>query len=346
MSQIALTLLERRAALERFGYSEREAEFLCLAGLHGGYFLRRQYACFLGTSDGGNVTQLIEKALNLGHAEAATYKSNVHIYHLAARPFYAAIGQEDNRNRRRKEAITIKTKLMGLDFVLAHPDKEYLTTEQEKVAFFNERFSVEPHELPVKHYAGRGEITERYFVEKYPIFWLPSPEPASPPVVSFCFVDPGLAGVVGFETFLSQYGSLFSNLHDFEVIYVAAKEVLFPEARTAFQRFSDRCWTSAKSLDLSADLPKILEYFEARRLFEAKEFASFDRAKLIRFRDQQVAYGSRKIEALYKRWKTGGSLNGLGNLEPKRGLQPGNVGHFSTYLLDYSYDLFGSLTSH
>ncbi len=113
MTQLAMTNLERQAALERFGYSEREAHFLCLAGLHSGYFLRRQYVDFLGGQDGGNVTQLIEKVLDLSHAEAATYRANTHIYHLSARPFYAALGQEDNRNRRRKELFTIKAKLMA-----------------------------------------------------------------------------------------------------------------------------------------------------------------------------------------------------------------------------------------
>src|ERR1700730_9956359 len=148
MSQIALTNVERRQALERLGYSEREAHFLCLAALHGGYFLRRQYAQFLGCQDGGTVTQLIEKILDLRHAESATYKANTHIYHLSARPFYASLGQEDNRNRRRKELVTIKAKLMGFDFVLDHQDKEYLATEQEKVRFFQEAFQVESSTLP------------------------------------------------------------------------------------------------------------------------------------------------------------------------------------------------------
>ena len=48
-----MTNAERIQALQRLGYTEREAAFLCLAALHGGYFLRRQYAQFLGREDGG-----------------------------------------------------------------------------------------------------------------------------------------------------------------------------------------------------------------------------------------------------------------------------------------------------
>lgn len=346
MSQLILTNHERKAALEAFGYTEREAHFLCLAALHGGYFLRRQYASFRRGPDGGNVTQLIEKVLDLGHAEADTYKANVHIYHLAARPFYAALGQEDNRNRRRKELVTIKGKLMGLDFVLAHPDKEYLATEQGKCSFFQDVLHLELQHLPSKKYASQGRPAERYFVEKYPIFYSPSPQPACPPVVSFCFVDPGLFGVVAFETFLSHYSDLFAHLRVFAVIYVAAKEVLFAKARSTFERFASGRPAATDWIGLHGSVAKILEHFEARRLFEAKEFASFDRAKLIRFRDQHEEYSGPEIEALYERWKAGERVDWPTNSGPKQDPPRSNLGRFSTYLLEHSYDLFGNVTTY
>ena len=105
MSQVQMTTEERTRALTRFGYTGSEAGFLCMAGLHGGYFLRRQYAEFLGRQDGGTVGQLIEKALDLGHAHASTYGGRTQVYHLSARPFYAALGQGDNRNRRRRGCV-------------------------------------------------------------------------------------------------------------------------------------------------------------------------------------------------------------------------------------------------
>src|SRR5262245_16778944 len=119
MSQILMTDAERHYALRRFGYTEQESAFLCLAALHGGYFLRRQYAQFLRRHDGGTVTQLIEKTLALGHTKASTYRQKIQLYHLCARAFYTALGQADNRNRRRHQTDAIKNKLMGFDFVLA-----------------------------------------------------------------------------------------------------------------------------------------------------------------------------------------------------------------------------------
>ena len=73
MSQIRLTNAERMQALQRLGYTDREASFLCLAALHGGYFLRRQYGQFLGHSLGGTAAALIEKLLAKGHVQVATY---------------------------------------------------------------------------------------------------------------------------------------------------------------------------------------------------------------------------------------------------------------------------------
>jgi hypothetical protein len=345
MSQIALTNLERIQALQRLGYNEREAEFLCLAALHGGYFLRRQYAQFIGNQDGGTVTQLIEKTLGQAHAEAATYRANTHIYHLDARPFYAALGQEDNRNRRRKETITIKAKLMGLDYVLAHPKHEYLATEQEKIEFFQETFQIERQNLPTKRYASRDQITDRYFVEKYPVFHSPSLDPARPVVVSFCFVDPGMAGISGFETFMDRYADLFAALREFAVIYFAEGDALFGKARTAFDRFSGG---TRKGNNGACDTKtqQMLVYFEARHLYETRQLALFDRAKLVRLRNQRQEFSGPEIEALYERWNTNGRVAVLESLAPKEPPQTSRSGTFSTYVLEHSYDLFGSLTTH
>src|SRR6185503_63503 len=97
-----------------------------------------------------------------------------------------------NRNRRLREPATIKNKLMGFDFVLASRQHEYLATEQEKVDYFTETLQMDRLLLPAKRYASKGQVTERYFVEKFPIFLSPSLKASRPPVVSFCFVDEGM----------------------------------------------------------------------------------------------------------------------------------------------------------
>src|SRR5579863_4099649 len=204
MSQISLADSERVAGLGCLGYTEREARFLCLAALHSGYFLRRQYREFLARDDGGSVAQLIEKALAREHVRVFTYHHKTQVYHLGARPFYTALGQPDNRNRRWHEPITIKARLMALDFVLAHREHFYLATEQEKLDYFTKTVGIDRDTLPGKLYrsALNGGNTARYFIEKYPLFFSEplSPGHPTPPVVSFGFVDEGAVTWSGFET--------------------------------------------------------------------------------------------------------------------------------------------------
>src|ERR1700730_15708152 len=129
MSSVSMNNPERITALRSLGYTEREAAFLCLAALHGGFFLRRQYCEFIGKEIGGTAAALVEKLIAQQHAVAITALNHTKIYHLGCRPFYAAIGEIDNRNRRKHSTRAIKNRLIGLDFVLAHQDYRYLATE-------------------------------------------------------------------------------------------------------------------------------------------------------------------------------------------------------------------------
>lgn len=347
MSQLRLSNTERIAALERSGYSEREARFLCLAGLHSGYFLRRQYCSFLGKAVGGTAAALIEKLLANDHATVATYAANTQVYHLSARSFYAALGQEDNRNRRRRRAAAVKSKLMALDFVLAHMTHEYLATEQEKVDYFSGLLRVENASLPSRRYTSSGLVTERYFVEKYPLFLSPSLQEAAPSVVSFVFIDEGTQGVSGFHTFLNRYKALFGRLREFRVIYVATTDRLFAVARHTFATILSARESPTGGADRTAMSSRIVEHFQARRLYEAQQWTSFDRARLIRLRDERKAFSGETYEALYRCWLKDGVLDRRllsGSPVPSSAAPVGIISEaFSTYRLMPSYDFFGRL---
>jgi hypothetical protein len=343
MSQITMTELERITALERFGYGHAQAHFLCLAALHGGYFLRRQYAQFLERRDGGTVTQFIQAALSRGHVRASTWRQKTQLYHLYARPFYEALGQGDNRNRRARELLTIKNKIMGLDFVLAHRDYAYLATEQEKLDHLTRILKIDPSRLPTKLYHGSKstETTARYFVEKYPVFVGAAPDRGGLPAVSFCFVDEGMVSLSRFETFLAQYVSLFASLSEFQLIYVAASVAHFAGARRMFERFASHGTDGLNGAGSHGELRCVLEYFKARRLYETKQFALFDRASLIGLRDAQERFSGKENEALYEHWKQTGD-EAIRQISAPRSSAAAQIrGAFSTYFLEHDYALFG-----
>ncbi len=213
MSRITLSPSERIEALGRFSYTPREAAFLVCAALQSGFFLRRQYCQFIHKEVGGTAAALIEKVLTLGHANALEGCRQTQVYHLGSRPFYAALGEEDNRNRRMRPPVAMKNKLMCLDLVLDHPEHSYLVTEQEKVTHFTRTLGISHGDLPAKEFRSPTAVnsTARYFVDKYPIAL------ASDGHISFCFVDEGLATGARFESYLKQYAALFSQLTRFEL---------------------------------------------------------------------------------------------------------------------------------
>ena len=342
MTQILLTEEERIQALERFGYSKAEARFLLIAALHSGYFLRRQAAEFLGDPGRGSVAALVEKIFENGHATAAAYDRHTHLYHLCTRPFYAAIGQEDNRNRRMRECSTIKNKLMALDFVLARPDAHFLATEQEKLQHFLGTLNLSESDLPARTYGAASAVpTKRYFVEKFPIFVPPNDGQVDS--TSFCFVDEGLTTPSHFETFLEHYGRLFSRLSRFNLIYVSARPAPFRWAESVFQKQLTKWMGDTYPRDPM--IKRLTSYFALRRSYEAKDFEALDRTKLLQLRNGQAEFSHPKYAELYEVWKAGGDIAVRQILSPKSLNKPTPSVSFSTFLLEHNYDFFGTLTA-
>jgi len=109
------------------------------------------------------------------HATARLLLRNGRVYHLFSRLVYRAIARENLRNRREHSAEHIRIKLAILDFVLTHLDYRYLETEAEKVEYFCGKVGISRASLPAKRYSGaiRQKNSERYFVDKFPLFFDP-----------------------------------------------------------------------------------------------------------------------------------------------------------------------------
>jgi hypothetical protein len=343
MSQISLTNDERVRAVMTLGYTEREATFLCLVALLGGYFLRRQFCQYLGIEVGGTAAALIEKLLQNKHAAALIGSHNVKVYHLSSRRLYAALGQEDNRNRRCRETLAIQRRLMILDFVLGHLAHVYFTTEQDKVDFFTGTRRLPLSVLPAKQYRSpsTGQVTTRYFVDKSPIYY-PSSNTSVMPPVHFCYVDEALTRS-GFETFLSQYRSLFEALGQFRLVYVTASAVPGASAGKVFERFIARIGTSEERQSPAALTSRLNAYFAMRRQYEGGQLDGFDRSRLIQLRNDRQRFSGVEYEAVYERWKQVGAA--AFHALPSQNLSPipSLDASFSVHVLPHQYAIFGSL---
>ncbi len=92
---------ERVSVLAPFGFTERQARFLATVMLHSGMFVGRQYAAFAGITHGQKVHDFIEELLVRRFVTPIELGSTgrTRIFHVHYKPFYAAIGEPDNRIR-------------------------------------------------------------------------------------------------------------------------------------------------------------------------------------------------------------------------------------------------------
>ncbi len=281
--------------LRRLGYTTRESEFLFLVATHSGYFTTRQFRNFAHTDSGSVSHAFVQRLLAQHHATYHSYRSGGRVYHLFARKVYQAIERENLRTRKKHELEYVKTRLVTLDFVLAHLSYQYLETEQDKREYFVTRRKVGREMLPVKQYRARqsADVTLRYFVDRFPMFLGAD---ASEERLTFTFVDAEAVTLNAFETHLRAYLPLFRALSGFEFVYAAPTSRLFASAETLF-------WERVgRSTSVEEPMP-VMDYFRLRKAWDAKErVASLD---VVALKKAETYYAASAIDSLYEKWRTG-----------------------------------------
>ena len=164
---------ERAKVLVPFGLTERQARFLATVMFHSGVFVGRQYAAFAGITHGQKVHDFIEKlvARRLVTPIKLGSSGRTRIFHVHHKPLYAAIGEPDNRNRRRVTIERAIERLMVLDGVLADRSVTWLGSEREKRRYFKQRLGdrLRDDEYPRLVFGKKPNVTVRYFPDKLPI---------------------------------------------------------------------------------------------------------------------------------------------------------------------------------
>lgn len=330
---------EHLSALRHLGYTDTEARFLYLVATHSGYFTQRHYLAFTDQSKGCLVHRLTRRTLDRHHARVTQYARKTHVYNLYSRRIYGVIEKDNLRNRRRQSIEMIHARLMILDFVLAHPDENYLETEAAKADYFTRQRGIPLTALPGRIYHGikSAANTKRYFVDRFPIF-LPAPgSPLSlPPVVTFTYCDTPGTSLLAYLTHLRSYEQLLRWLPDFNFIYASAEPYKFERARAFFaQQFGDDRWLSSR---------RLLRYFELRQLWETQRTAQLTRADRDFLREAMPRFHGQSYESAYQKWSTEGL-----SYEEARGLlglcQTAKRGCFQTYVLPEFYAIFSTEAS-
>jgi hypothetical protein len=305
-------------ALRSFGYTEEEARFLYLVATHSGYFTCQQFLQFIKTKPGKRSVAFAQKVVEKKHASAKEYLRHGRVFHLFSRNLYEAIGRENVRFRRVHSTEYIRTRLIALDFILQNQSFTYLESEEQKLAYLCDQMGINKKILPRKRYSGaiKGNFTDRYFVDKFPMFY--NPAHSIPPVVSFSFIDPGFESMDSFKTHLDAYLTLFTKLPQLRFYYIATRDTNFERANKLFRGMFQRLWDP----DASSGL---LQYFRTRRLWDEKQYAKVGDRGIAFLNEAQERFGDSGIEDLYRRWRAGEITEGATRSESAKYRRPSEV---------------------
>ena len=129
----------REEALEPFGWSQEDTEWVAMVCLHSGVFTRSQYMAYFNTYHNRArrfVQSLVD--LNLAVEEPIPVlrpKKRTKACRITHKGIYRELGIPNVRHRRIADPGVYLRRLLSLDYVIEHPELEWLPTEDEKVWF-------------------------------------------------------------------------------------------------------------------------------------------------------------------------------------------------------------------
>ena len=197
-------LAGRERALEPFGWTGRQAEWIALACLHSGVFTRAQLSAYLRI-DRWQALRFV-RAMSERRLAADETLEGRKVCRICGRGIYRALGAEDIRHRRTASDEVLLRRLLSLDYVLEHPQLPWLPTEPEKMAAF-EALSVERRLLPRRVYRGAAGNLRRYFPLRLPVA-------LDAERAVFVYVDPGHETATALRSWGAAHRELWEALWD------------------------------------------------------------------------------------------------------------------------------------
>jgi hypothetical protein len=254
---------------------------------HSGYFTVRQFLDFAHAKSGKRNARLVEKLFGLGHASAQRYTRRSLVYHLCSRQLYSAIGKDYLRNRREHELAHIKTRLLALDFVLAHPKEDYFETAEAKRRYFVERFKISENLFTPSD----GRSVGITFADRFPLC-VAYPAPDYMPVVTFTYMDPEHRNLDAYIAHLRTYRPLFRELPGFQFLYISTAAGLQKEAAELFSLIIE-----------GKGLSELIRYFDLETRWSREQYSLVKEQDAIFLSEARKRYTGESISTLYYLWR-------------------------------------------
>ena len=201
-------LRRRDEALVALGWSPAEAQWLALVSLHSGLFVADQLGTQRKFDQPMTISRLMKKLVARSAAVLETWPFDQRFLmcHVTSRAIYRALGAEHVRHRRAAEPQILWRRLLSLDYVIDHIERNWLPTEEEKVQYFERALGIDRKLLPVRAYGSRPTgKTHRYFPIKMPIA-------VNSADVTFVYVDDNVANATGVQEWGAAHEKLWEAL--------------------------------------------------------------------------------------------------------------------------------------
>ena len=173
----------RETPLKTLGWRPNDAEWIALVCLHGGLFIRSQYAAWRNASPMAAV-RFVRRLVSARVAVEETVPAispKARLVRICSRQLYQAIGATGLHHRRTASKPLLLRRLLSLDYVLEHFDLPWLPTEAEKVHYCR-LLGIDPGLLPNRLYGGAAGGIRRLFSARMPIA-------AGPDEATFVYTD-------------------------------------------------------------------------------------------------------------------------------------------------------------
>ena len=313
---VRVAIRERAAPLQAFGYRPVDAEFLTVAALLGGYFVRRQYLAYAGCRRGWADTRLMRMTESNGHAVAVVERS---LFRLTGASLYRPIRCEEGLARRAAGWAVVKKRLLALDYFLeTTPDGDWLLSESDKASHFSS-MGIPSARLPAgRRRKGRAVRT---FTDGFPAV-----ASKSTPTVSFSFAHTG-ATASSLRRHLTLHEPLAASLAGLgiacEWVMLADSPGQFPRLRHAWRLWRDRAARDWREL----------AFFALQSKVERRNWGGLSRECVERYARLAAACSGSGTELRYQEWL------GKGSPQRREGEDFASRSRYREVLVDHDYSI-------
>ena len=253
--------------IEELDLPAETAEWLAVAALHSGCFLRTQYSDFYGLRRQRTADLVIALSARNLVVEMPVEGMGL-LSRITNKRIYRALGAANIRHRRLASWPIVYRRLLSLDYVLDHPELPWLPTEAEKLACFD-GLAIPRNELPSRVYGGAIRSVVRYFANKHPVA-----VDSHAKAAVFVYADSDERSPQGLRSWRDEHAALWSRLASqgftLRIVHVGRNPQLAESVQLVFETWSQAPTGSAKAAQLQTELQTGLQA-ELARVREALE---------------------------------------------------------------------------